>query len=193
MNNPFFDIPPLSSGRPYGVVPPQIGADFTWNPMAEFLNEPVEATGGTAAATSGAFYGTYTVVDDPTPANDGDIYLQGGSINGLPIATSDLKLYDFVDETWTGDPDDHLYVAVTGAFEVVDGVAMPGFTAATAVAAAPGPLPTSTFPAVDTPTTAADGICYVSLGVFTATGFLPSRSGNRVISLCYTPPYTGDV
>lgn len=76
---------------------------------------------------------------------------------------------------------------------VVDSVALPGFIASAAAAPLIGALPVNTFPAVTGPTTASNGICHVSLGVFVADGFLPSGHGNRVIGLCITPPYSGDV
>lgn len=148
------------------------------------------ASEGTTTQT-GAFYGFHT--DTTGGAGDGDIYLQGGTINGEAVDTSDLKLYDFGTDSWEGTADQHLYVGVTGAFVVVDSVALPGFTVSSVATPAIGTPPSDTFPAVTGATSASSGTCYVSLGVFTASGFLPAASGNRIVGLCITPPYSVSV
>lgn len=141
--------------------------------------------GTAASAAAGAFFSIY---DDA-----GDLYLQGGTINSLAVDTADLQIYDAGTASWLGTAGQHLYVPVVGAFIVVDSVALPGFSASSIGTPGIGSVPANTFPAVTGTTTASNGTCNVSLGVFTDSGFLPSRLGNRVISLCITPPYTGDV
>ena len=175
------------------VLPGKKGAptsDFGFYELYVRIYHRLIGTGGTGGPpATGAFFGFYTVVDDPIPANDGDIYLQGGTINGKDVATDNLWLYDISLDKWKGTDGQHLYVPVTGAFEVADGVALPGFVVSSVGAPAYGTPPSDTFPAVTSETTASNGTCYVSLGVFTETSFLPAASGNRTVSLCITPPY----
>jgi hypothetical protein len=148
----------------------------------------------TPAEINGAFFAFYTV---PDGTNAGDIHLQGGTINGEPVDTTDLKLYDLSLEDWqSANVDDHLYVPVSGKFTVVDRVALPGFVITSVGTPVIGVPPGDTYPAVTGETTASAGTCNVSLGVFVGeganvTGFMPARAGNRVISLCITPPYSG--
>lgn len=107
------------------------------------------------------------------------------------VPTSSLKLYDAGTDSWTGNEDDHLYIPCSGQFTVVDSVALPGFVIGTAATREIGTPPSHTYPAVTGETTSSFGICYVSLGVFTPTTFMPAASGNRTIGLCITPPYSG--
>lgn len=179
-----FSKPELSLPESRDYAPPSYGPGVDEPQKTIEIRNPRAAV--QTATAAGAFYSFYT-------DGAGDIFLQGGTINGFAVATSALKLYDLGTTSWEGAADTHLYVALTGAFVVVDSVALPGFVASAAGTPLIGALPPNTFPAVTGPTTASNGICYVSLGVFTATSFLPSAQGNRVIGLCITPPYSGDV
>jgi hypothetical protein len=179
-----FSKPELSLPEPRSYASPSYGPRVDEPQKTIEIRNPRAGEG--AVATDAAFYTFYT-------DGDGDIFLQGGTINGLAVDTSDLKLYDAGTTSWVGTADQHLFVPVTGAFVVVDSVAMPGFVASSIGTVGYGTPTTNTFPAVTGTTTASNGICYVSLGVFVADGFLPSNRGNRVISLCITPPYTGHV
>ena len=189
MNNPFFDIPPLSSGRPYGVTPPQIGADFTWNPMAEFLNEPVEATGGTAAATSGAFYGTRTVVSED--ATNGDIYLQGGSVSGWATPLDEVLIFDQSAAAgvgaWTGTPGQVLQLKVTVSGSESSGIPNSGVTPTAAAITIESTLGTDTYPTGSADMTGK--FCHISLGAFFDGGFTPAGSGNINIGWCFSNAY----
>ena len=188
LDNPFLEVKPLQEGFLADVGFPVTGAEFRWNPMVETEAPEDPQQAAAAGSQTGAFYGFYT--DTSGGAGDGDIYLQGGTINGVAVATSSMKLYDFGTDSWEGTADQHLYVGVTGAFVVVDSVALPGFTASSVASPAIGTPPSDTFPAVTGATAASNGTCYVSLGVFTASGFLPAASGNRIVGLCITPPYS---
>ncbi|MFK5282274.1 hypothetical protein ACI3PL_22210, partial [Lacticaseibacillus paracasei] len=73
------------------------------------------------------------------------------------------------------------YVHVTGNGITADGVLLPGYNLSSASVAYGSSLPSNTLPLA---AGATGKKCYVDLGEFTATGFLPSGSGNVQISYC---------
>lgn len=111
---------------------------------------------------------------------DGNIYLQGGTINGKEVRTSDLMLYDMDKKSWEGSDGEHLMLKLDGDGLVKDGVLLPGFKA-TSVTVVVGPWLESTVPTLAAPS----GICYTSLGTFTTSGFLRTGvPGHRIASWC---------
>jgi hypothetical protein len=128
-------------------------------------------------AQGGAFFTLITIESDG--ADNGDIHLQGGTVNGTDVTTTSLKLYDIGTDTWEGDPDDHLYLEVEGEGEIADGVLLPGFTITSVT-------PTIGAPSEHEPPTLADatGHARLSLGVFFNNGFFPAKAGNRGIAVC---------
>lgn len=133
--------------------------------------------GGGSVSAEGAFFTLY--VD-----GSGDTYLQGGTVTaGDETKTiADIKVID----SGTGPEQAagvHMYVDAEGDGVVEDGVLLPGFNlvpANTSIAY------NSTIPANTLPTAAAETgkKCRVDLGVFTASGFLPSNIGNVAIYYC---------
>jgi len=156
--------------------PPRYGPAVKEPQKTIEINRRVAAS-GTSTPAMGAFYGFYTVPDGD---DVGDIYLQGGTIGGEAVATLDLKLYDASEDDWEGTMGQHLWVPVAGNGVVEDLVLLPGFTVSTVAPAQIGtPDPD------DHPTAANDeGICNISLGVFTDAGFMPAAIGNRAITFC---------
>jgi hypothetical protein len=132
---------------------------------------------GGSASLQGAFY-TLLV------AADGHTYLQGGTVTGSTgtETAANIKVID----SGTGPTQSagvHMWAAVTVAAIEADGIMMSGVNV-TAASIGYG----STVPDDVMPTLTTSGTKHVSLGQFTATGFLPSALGNVQISFC--PPNT---
>lgn len=123
---------------------------------------------------TGAFYGLFEV--------SGDTFLQGGTVTAGG-GTETVAAYEVLSSgTPVGSDGEHLVIRATVDGVVEDAVLLPGCTL-TAVSAPTEitPVPDNTLP------TAADSVgkyCYISLGVFTATAFLPARIGNIQIGFC---------
>ena len=139
--------------------------------------EPRELTPLGSGSDEGAFWTLITIADGG--ADDGDIHLQGGTVNGVPVSTTSLKLYDASSGLWEGSNDEHLYLEVEGEGEIADGVLLPGFTVTTIT-------PTIGAPSEHEPPTIADATGYarLSLGVFFGEAFYPAKAGNRGIAVC---------
>lgn len=126
--------------------------------------------------TDGAFYGTSVV--------SGDTFLQGGTVTAGAgtVTISPIKVIDDVDGV-LGTNGHHLYLECTGSGIVEDDVLVPGWNL-TAVVQPPvsaATVPANTLPTAVSPT---GKKVYISLGVFTSTGFNPARVGNIQISFC---------
>lgn len=113
---------------------------------------------------------------------DGHTYLQGGTVTGGSgtDTESDIKVIDSgTGPTQTAGT--HMYVNASGAGVVSDGVLIPGFDLSSASIGYASSVPANTLPTASAST---GKNCYVDLGVFTDTSFLPSGSGNIQISFC---------
>ena len=191
--NPFFEVPPLDNGSLAGLIIPQTGADYNWNPMAEFLNEPVETNAAAAAAASGAFYGMRTITDDADPAGDtGDIVLQGGSVSGWATPLDEILLFDQSAAAgvgaWTGTAGQVLQLKVTLDGTESSGIPNSGVTPTAAAITIVSSLGTNTYPTGSADMTGK--FCHISLGAFFAGGFTPAGSGNINIGWCFSNAYT---
>lgn len=131
-------------------------------------------SGGGAPPPTGAFFGLTTV--------SGVTYLQGGSVSagdGTDTAAN-IALTNS-----SGVPlhsaGQHMYVNALGDGVTSDGVVLAGFNLTSATVGYASTVPSNTIPL-------AAGVtgkrCYIDLGVFTATGFLPNQPGNIQISYC---------
>ena len=132
--------------------------------------------GGGGAAEQGAFMGRWTA---PTGVNAGNTYLQGGTVSGKEVLTSDLKIHDPDAGSPWGNDGDHLLLNVTGSAVVVDGVIAPGFNVAT-VTVTRGAWVADTYPTLTT-----TGVCHISLGTYTENSFLTAGpAGHKTVSWC---------
>lgn len=139
--------------------------------------------GGAAAATTGAFYKTYTIASED--ATNGDIYLQGGQVSAGTgtDAVADFLLYDASADTWAGTAGQHLLLTITGDGEAADDVLMPVFNMTSVSAPTPTTgIGSNTLPEIGSLT---GRVCLVSLGVFQSAGFLPASPGNIQVSFCF--------
>jgi hypothetical protein len=128
-----------------------------------------------SGASSGAFY---TIIEDEF----GDKFLQGGSVNGVGVDTSDLKVFDSTpspDGTWQGTNDQQLYLSVVGTGVVEDGVLLPGFEISS-ITPTIGTPPASTPPTADDPS----GTCILTLGTFFNEAFYPDNIGSFTVAVC---------
>jgi hypothetical protein len=126
--------------------------------------------------TDGAFYGLLDV--------SGDTYLQGGTVTAGDgtITVPSIKVVDG-DTGPEGTADHHLYLECTGDGVVEDDVLVPGWNISAVV---DPPVSGATVPDNTLPTAVSSTgkKVYISLGVFTSTGFAPARVGNIQISFC---------
>lgn len=139
----------------------------------EIVIEPREFNkGGTGNA--GAFF---TLID-----SDGDIFLQSGSVNGVSVPQADLQVFEVAPPPgyWLGDPDEHMYLEISGTGVVEDGVLLPGFDGISVAVVIGGPVPEHVPPTA----ASAAGTAYVSLGVFFAESFYPAAIGNINVTFC---------
>jgi hypothetical protein len=113
------------------------------------------------------------------PDAGGDVYLQGGTVNGVAVATSELLLYIADPGTWQGAAGDHLILEVEGEGVVEDGLLLAGFDVTT-ITVSIGPPSAHILPTADDPT----GTAYISLGEFSADSFYPAMKGNINIAFC---------
>ncbi len=140
---------------------------------------PQTITGGggsSAPPPTGAFFGI------TTGAVAGAKYLQGGTVSagsGSDTAAN-IALTDS-----SGVPlhsaGTHMYVNALGNGITSDGLLLPGFNLTSASVGYASTVPSNTLPLA---AGATGKRCYIDLGVFTATGFLPAGSGNVQISYC---------
>jgi len=127
-----------------------------------------------AAPDYAAFFSTYR-------REDGSTYLVGGQVSGGTgnFVQKDIKIYD--DE---GEPvqssGKNMILGVTGNGYVQDGVLFQGFTA-TAISIAYVAIPANTLPTATSPS---GKRCYINLGVFTETAFIPAGRGNIAVTFC---------
>lgn len=163
-------------------VPPSYGPRVKEFQKTIEIRDPRGVSGGASALTYGAFYGTY--VDGA-----GDTYLQGGQVKcGESEVLADYKIIDSV----TGPVEvagSKLVIEITLDGYVEDGVLLAGITA-TAIAYV---TPVATTIPTDTLPTAAGEIgklCYLEVGRFTDTSFLPSGIGHFLVSFCGTGSYS---
>lgn len=141
------------------------------------LPETIYGGGGSSAPPpTGAFFGIVT------GAVAGVKYLQGGTVtagSGSDTAAN-IALTDS-----SGVPlqsaGTHMYVNVTGNGITSDGVLLPGFNLTSAAIGYASTVPSNTLPLA---AGATGKHCYIDLGVFTDTGFLPNAPGNIQISYC---------
>jgi len=128
-----------------------------------------------ALISEGAFY---TIITD----GDGNKFLQGGSVNGVGVTTTSLKIFDpdpAPDGTWEGTNDQQLYLSVAGTGTVADGVLLPGFDI-TSITPTIGTPPESTPPTKDVST----GTCIITLGTFFNEAFFPDNIGSFTVAVC---------
>lgn len=136
--------------------------------------ETIYGGGSDSPPPRGAFFGKIS--------EDGIMYLQGGSVT----AGDGTESFDKIALTnAAGDllrtPGTYMWVNVTGSGIVADGVLLAGYNLSTATIAYGSSVPSNTLPLA----TSENGRkCYVNLGFFTATEFLPAGSGNVGISYC---------
>lgn len=133
----------------------------------------IETPGG--SADNGAFY---TIITD----EDGNKFLQGGSVNGVGVTTTSLKLFDpdpAPDGTWEGLDDEQLYLEVAGTGTVADGVLLPGFDI-TSITPTIGTPPESSPPTKDDTA----GTCIITLGTFFGGAFYPDNIGSFTVAVC---------
>jgi len=139
--------------------------------------------GGVGSVSRGAFYTIYTVSSGD--ATNGDIMLTGGQVTaGTGTETVPaFILYDASVLAWAGTEGQHLQLAINGEGEEVDDVLMPVFNQDTAGSdiTVVSAIADNILPEVG----ALSGLCNVSLGVFTASGFTPALVGNIQVSFCY--------
>jgi hypothetical protein len=149
------------------------GIDEPWE-----VPEPLVG-GGTG---TGEFFTLITIADG---ADAGDILLQGGQVTaGSGTETiANILLYDASLDTWTGEPDEYLEMAINGEGEVADDVLMPVFNLDTdgAETSAVAAIADNILPEVGT----LAGLCNVMLGQFTASGFTPSGPGHIGVGFCF--------
>ena len=130
--------------------------------------------GASAPPPVGAFYGMIT--------EDGVKYLQGGTVSAGSGSDTAANIALTNAE---GEPlhsaGTHMYVNVLGNGIRSDGVLLPGFDLTSASVGYNSSVPSNTLPLA---AGATGKRCYIDLGVFTDTGFLPSGSGNIQISYC---------
>ena len=167
-------IPPI---RAHSELPiPSTPLPGRGNPLPFDIDVEVRQFVGSSGDTAGAFF---TLITVSSGVDVGDIHLQGGTVNGVAVATLDLKVYDASTGLWEGVDDDHLFLEVVGEGVITDGVLLPGFTVTTIT-------PTIGAPSEHVPPTIADatGTAYLSLGVFFSGEFYPAAAGNREIAVC---------
>jgi hypothetical protein len=129
---------------------------------------------------TGAFYGLFV--------EGGDTFLQGGTVT----AGDGTEVVDAFEVLSGGSPvgtdGQHLVIRATLNGVVEDAVLLPGCN----LTAVSTPSAETTVSDNTLPTAAASTgkYCYISLGVFTATAFLPARIGNIQIGFCPGTGYT---
>lgn len=124
------------------------------------------------AEKCGAFWGR-TTEDDGT-------YLQGGTVTGgnQSVTIDPEQIMDLNGPVQADGV--HMYLQVDGTGYAPDGILKAGFDLTAAVIGFAADVPDNTLPTA----TSLGGICYVSLGVFTETGFQPAAIGNVHVSYC---------
>jgi hypothetical protein len=128
---------------------------------------------------TGAFYGLFV--------DGGDTFLQGGTVtagDGTEVVDSHEVLSG---GSPVGTDGQHLVIRATVNGVVEDGVLLPGCNLVAVSTPAAGPVLDNTLPTALHPT---GKYCYISLGVFTPTVFLPARIGNIQIGFCPGTGYT---
>jgi hypothetical protein len=129
---------------------------------------------------TGAFYGLFV--------DGGDTFLQGGTVT----AGDGTETVDSHEVLSGGSPvgtdGQHLVIRATVNGVVEDGVLLPGCN----LTAVSTPTELTTVPDNTLPTAldSTGKYCYISLGVFTPTVFLPARIGNIQIGFCPGTGYT---
>lgn len=126
------------------------------------------------AGVAGAFF---TLIHQ-----DGDTYLQGGTVTGGSgvDTAANIKVVDSSTGP-THAEGHHMWIEATGDGVTEDGVLLPGFDLSSASIGYGATVPANTLP---TAAAATGKKCHVDLGVFTATSFSPSGSGNVEIHFC---------
>ena len=155
---------------------------------------PARASESTPAATpgetSGAFYGTRTVVSED--ATNGDIYLQGGSVSGWATPLDEVLIFDQSAAAgvgaWTGTPGQVLQLKVTVSGSESSGIPNSGVTPTAAAITIESTLGTDTYPTGSADMTGK--FCHISLGAFFDGGFSPAGAGNVNIGWCFSNAYT---
>jgi hypothetical protein len=142
------------------------------------IPQVVEASAN--AVASGAFFTLITIVSGG--ADNGDIYLQGGTASGGTgnIAVANYLLFDASGPTWAGTAGDHLMLTINGTGSEVDDVLMPTFDVTSASIAVAAPA-SNTLPTVGS----LSGVVKVSLGQFGTDVFYPANVGNVQVSFCF--------
>lgn len=137
------------------------------------LRNPL-ADGGGSIKLEGAFF-TIFLEDDIT-------YLQGGTVSAGD-GTRTIPKIELIDDmgVLAGAEDHHIWIEVTGDGYAEDGVLLAGYDLTAAIVSIGDPVPDNTLPTFDS--TSGKKV-HISLGVFTATGFLPAALGNVQISFC---------
>jgi hypothetical protein len=139
------------------------------NSEVRFPPQPPPARRGgdttvTAGGMTGAFCHQFT-------DEDGDTYLQGGTItgsNGGSATIANYKTADAADDPPLSDAGDRLYLSCNVTATLANGIVQPGVLLNSATL-------TKTLPTAHTfSTTALTGVVFREIGRWTATDFLPS-------------------
>jgi len=117
------------------------------------------------------------------PAEDGDIYLQGGMVSGGTgnVVIPEIKLYDASSSTWAGTEGQTLIITVTGDGQETSGILDPIYNVTTAVQSI-GTVAANTLPSAGS---VSGKVCYVLLGSYFENGFSPSSPGSIRIGFCW--------
>jgi hypothetical protein len=130
----------------------------------------------------GAFY-TLAV------GSGGHTYLQGGTVKGAAASTRTLAAIKVIDASSgpVATAGHHLWIEATVSGIVADGLLLGGVTVTNATTSTGASVPADTAP---TAAAATGKKCYISLGAFTGSGFMPANVGNVQISFCPPSTYT---
>lgn len=133
-----------------------------------------EPSGGSGGGVAGAFF-TLLI-------QDGDTYLQGGTVTGgTGVETAaNIKVVDSSTGP-THAEGHHMWIEATGDGVTEDGVLLPGFNLTAATIGYGATVPNNTLP---TAAAATGKKCHIDLGVFTETSFSPSGAGNVEVTHC---------
>lgn len=136
--------------------------------------ETIYGGGSSSSPPVGAFFGMIT--------EEGVRYLQGGTVTaGSGSDTAVNIAFTNALGVPLQTPGTHMYAEVTGSGITADGVLLPGYNLTSISVGYGAEVPSNTLPLA---AGATGKKCYVDLGVFTETSFLPAGSGNIQISYC---------
>jgi hypothetical protein len=160
-------------GKPYFYTETTTRRKANLKESEPFEDNRPGGDGGGSSPLVGAFYGLYT-------DEDGDTYLQGGTVtggNGGSDTRADIKVID-ADTGPVETAGTVLYLHANCKATVEDGIMLPGCELlSTGVNTTPGVNHTFTV-AADT------GYLHQEIGRWTETAFLPAGSGNFLASGC---------